>query len=77
MPAQHTTDNVTNWSTFGQPAQQPLQQSIEQPMQQPMQAAVGSSYAVSPATEASSAPEKDEDLVYPFGGWTDENNYRK
>lgn len=78
MPAQHTTDNVTNWSTFGQPARQPMQQSIEQPMQQPMQAAVGSSYVASSATPATpSASEKDEDLVYPFGGWTDENNYRK
>ena len=72
---------MTNWSAFRQsvqqPMQQPIQQSVQQSVQQPMQTAVGSSYTMSAASEAPAASEKDEDLVYPFGGWTDENNYRK
>ncbi len=85
MPTAHEADNVTNWSAFRQSVQQPMQQpiqqsiqqSVQQSVQQPMQTAVGSSYTMSAASEVPAAPEKDEDLVYPFGGWTDENNYRK
>lgn len=51
----------------------------------PKQAAVGDSFAavsttLNSAISRSTTPQaerKDEDLVYPFGGWTDENNYRK
>ena len=37
---------------------------------------VGATMAVAqPAAKPVAAEEKDEDLVYPFGGWTDESNY--
>lgn len=59
-------NNVTDFGSFR-----------AQPMQQPTQAAVGSSFEAVTAEQPASVEEKEEDLVYPFGGWTDENNYRK
>ena len=38
-------------------------------------AAVVNAVNAAPAAKPAAAEEKDEDLVYPFGGWTDENNY--
>lgn len=63
--AAKTDDNVTDFTSF------------RQPVVQPTQAVVGSSFTTQSAPEATAEAEKDEDLVYPFGGWTDENNYRK
>ncbi len=40
-----------------------------------MNAAVADMAKTTPAAKPTATEEKDEDLVYPFGGWTDENNY--
>ncbi len=60
-------NNVTDFGSFR-----------SQSAPQPTQAVVGSSFEAAEAVEQpASVEEKEEDLVYPFGGWTDENNYRK
>ena len=47
-----------------------------QPIEPSLNSVSGNSFTESQQKLSPKDEEKDEDLAYPFGGWTDEENYR-